>query len=92
MKVEVDGLTPVPNKPKVSVDVKQHFNNNNNKKVTFDFVFLMIPVTFPRTVRIAHTNTKFASYLDLSLFNSAGPRVNSGRGRPPVVSRDLIGA
>ena len=31
VKVEVDVLgSPVPNKPTVSVDAKQHFNNNNN--------------------------------------------------------------
>ena len=36
VKVEVAGWAPVPNKPTVSVDVKQHptknNNNNNNKK------------------------------------------------------------
>ena len=32
MKVEVDVLgTPVPNKPTVSVDVKQHFNQEDTK-------------------------------------------------------------
>ena len=30
MKVEVAVLAPVPNKPTVSVDVKQHFNNKTS--------------------------------------------------------------
>ena len=36
---------PVPNKPTVSVDVKQHFNNNNNTSIPHSSVIsLMVSV------------------------------------------------
>ena len=56
MKVEVDVLgLPVPNKPTVSVDVRQHFNNNFSPSLTSlmvsvdvkHHVYLLIDVTTP---------------------------------------------
>ena len=76
---------PVPNKPTVSVDVKQHFKQKDKRTVSRRFVALKMGLTFKKKIKGGGGCAQFALFIRESGFITS--RINHTKSHKDKISR-----